>query len=436
MNDIYKQKAQKYKYKYLKLKTYFGEGGIYGEYQQQINPHGYPQNINPNPHGYPQNINPNQHGYPQHINPNQHQYPHGYQQQNKNQQNTFIKTLAEGGFGCVFRPPLIPPIILFDNTKQKYPFPPSSPDNIDFERYNNKGYVGKLMVSEEYEKEYKNFNIVRSITKNSNHIPELIFEGTIQNININSDCKLFNFKPNQKWGYIITSYVGERIADYINNNNIKLILTNLKDAITSVIKPLNDNGYVHYDINLGNITVKEDKVYFIDFGTLTNNNPITRNIDIIKLYILVNDLFKPQFSKLNLNIELISKVENICSKPIKTYNKIINYDHKNPNKSRQEIIMEFTQLTKYDENMYSKLMYDLDQIINLLPNNAALNQNIAVQNQNIAVQNQNIAVQKPNPNNCKDIESCNINSCNIKLTNIGDVNAAIEYYKQNCLKKI
>ena len=429
MNDIYKQKAQKYKYKYLKLKTYFGEGGnphgYQHGYQQQINPHGYQ-------HGYPQNINPNPHGYPQHINPNQHQYPHGYQQQNRNPQNTFIKTLAEGGFGCVFSPPLIPPIILFDNTKQKYP---SSPSNIDFERYNNKGYVGKLMVSEEYEKEYKNFNIVRSITKKSNHIPELIFAGTIQNININSDCRLLKLNPNSKWGYIITSHVGERIADYINNNNIKLILTNLKDAITSVIKPLNDNGYVHYDINLGNITVKEDKVYFIDFGTLENKNLITRNIDIIKLYILVNDLFKPQFSKLNLNKELISKVENICSEPIKTYNKIINYDHNNPNKSLQEIMMEITQLTKYDEKMYSKLMYDLDQIINLLPNNAPLNPNIAVQNPNNVPPNPNIAVQNPNPNKCKDIESCNINSCNIKLTNIGDVNAAIEYYKQNCLKK-
>ena len=97
--------------------------------------------------------------------------------------------------------------------------------------------------------------------------------------------------------------------------------------------------------------------------------------------------------------------------------------------------MEITQLTKYDEKMYSKLMYDLDQIINLLPNNAPLNPNIAVQNPNNVPPNPNIAVQNPNPNKCKDIESCNINSCNIKLTNIGDVNAAIEYYKQNCLKK-
>jgi hypothetical protein len=251
------------------------------------------------------------------------------------------------------------------------------------------------------------------------------------NININSDCGKLNINPNQEWGYIITSHVGEQILKYVNNNNISLILTNLKDAITSVIKPLNEKGYVHYDLNEGNITVKHNKVYIIDFGTLTNQ-PITRNVDIFKLYNIVFKLFS------QLDTNLMSKayelVKIICVPQIEKYNSILEYKHK-PNNANQ-----YMELIKYDENMYSTLMSNLDKIINLLPkpNNAPQNPNPnnAPQNPNpnIAPQNPNPnnAPQNPNSNKCNDIESCDINSCNIKLTNMEDVYTAIKYYKEYC----
>jgi tRNA A-37 threonylcarbamoyl transferase component Bud32 len=477
MSDIYKQKAQKYKYKYLKLKKeYYGGKHEYENqypypFQQDQYPYPFQQDQYPyqqqheyqQPHGHLQ-----QHGYLQNRNQQHgHLQQHGnhfevkqYQQQhfNRNQQNTNkIKKLAEGGFGCVF----CPPIIDFVGMKKVYPT-----NEINLEKYKKSDYVGKLMVLEEYKKEYKNFNKIIEITK-SDHIPELIFAGTLNNININSDCDQLNINPHQEWGYIITSHVGEQILKYVNNNNISLILTNLKDAITSVIKPLNEKGYVHYDLNEGNITVKHNKVYIIDFGTLTNQ-PITRNVDIFKLYNIVLKLFS------QLDTNLMSKayelVKIICEPQIKKYDSILKYNHK-PNNAN---IKQYMKLIEYDENMYSTLMSNLDKIINLLPkpnnapqkpnnapqkpNNAPQNPNpnIAPQNSkpnnapqnpnlNIAPQNPNpnIAPQNPNPNpnnalqnpnlnKCNDIKSCDINSCNIKLTNMEDVYKAIKYYKEYC----
>jgi hypothetical protein len=288
MSDIFEHKANKYKYKYLKLKKeYIGEGGVYNLAHPQF---AQPQFTQPQ-FAHPQFAQP-QFAQPQFAQPQfaQPQFAQPYGLFSNNQGQPYINTYREGGFGCVYYP-----LIIDFKMTQQYP-----QYSINLHELDKKDYVGKLMVYHEYLKELYNLIGVTNLTK-STHIPELKFAGTINDMNINSNCSKLTQFPNQKWGYIITSYVGTRIEDYpFDDKNIIIILKSLIDGINNFIKPLDKANFVHNDINTRNITVKKDKVYFIDFGLVIYNKYVPPYTDIKSLCNVLYELFFPSnFSKYN-----------------------------------------------------------------------------------------------------------------------------------------
>jgi len=101
----------------------------------------------------------------------------------------------------------------------------------------------------------------------------------IKNKNKSIDEKIYNclttkfskmIKSHEYYGYIITTKVGKSLDNLtindINKSNIKEILTNLSNGIKIFINKLYDEEYLHGDIKIPNMTIKDNQIYFIDFG--------------------------------------------------------------------------------------------------------------------------------------------------------------------------
>ena len=207
--------------------------------------------------------------------------------------NKFIRFIGSGGFGCVFSPPtLITPIV-----KQEYPL--NDKIDINSDQYDDK-YVAKILSCEKnaYKKEVELNMLIKEFDKGGNYTPEMIFAGymdseaimdSIQDIKKTDkelyECLHQKFKKNNHdyYGYIISTRVGKPFdnltTDDINESNIKDVLTSFSRGIRNFINKLYEQGYLHGDIKTPNMTIKDNNIYFIDFGltdkynkTLTDKN--------------------------------------------------------------------------------------------------------------------------------------------------------------------
>ena len=209
--------------------------------------------------------------------------------------NKFIKFIGAGGFGCVFSPPtLITPIV-----KQEYPL--NDKIDINSDQYDDK-YVAKILSCEKnvYKKEVNSNMLIKEFDKGGNYTPEMIFAGymerkvlmdyikTQRGKNTNTElyeCLHQKFKKNKHdyYGYIISTRVGKPFdnltTDDINESNIKDVLTSFSRGIRNFINKLYEQEYLHGDIKTPNMTIKDNNIYFIDFGltdkynkTLTDKN--------------------------------------------------------------------------------------------------------------------------------------------------------------------
>jgi hypothetical protein len=92
------------------------------------------------------------------------------------------------------------------------------------------------------------------------------------------ECLLQKFEknPNKHYGYIISTKVGKSFDKITSNefkrSSIKTILTSLRNGIDTFINNLYKKGMVHGDIKMGNMTLNNNKVYFIDFGLIHAHN--------------------------------------------------------------------------------------------------------------------------------------------------------------------
>jgi hypothetical protein len=197
-----------------------------------------------------------------------------------------FKFIGEGSYGCVFSPPtLITPII-----HKEYPLD----ENIDINNYDEK-YVAKILSckNNDYKKEFDSNMTIQKFDPRSEYTPKMIFAGYMnredlisfinKNKNKNDELiklyaclekKITNKRfPHDYYGYIITTKVGKSFDQLtindININNIKQVLTNLNEGNKNFINKLYKQEYVHGDIKMPNITLQNNKIYFIDFG-LTN----------------------------------------------------------------------------------------------------------------------------------------------------------------------
>ena len=200
----------------------------------------------------------------------------------------FINFIGEGGFGCVFSPPkLITPIV-----KQEYP--PNDKIDINIDQYDDK-YVAKILSFEKnaYTKEFASNMIIEIFDKDGNYTPKMIFAGhmdieafddflkKIRKENkelyecINPKFKKYRYKH---YGYIISTRVGKSFnnltTDDINESNIKDVLISFSRGIRNFINKLYEQEYLHGDIKTSNMTIKDNNIYFIDFGLTDKYNKI------------------------------------------------------------------------------------------------------------------------------------------------------------------
>jgi hypothetical protein len=304
MSDIYEQKAKKYKYKYLKLKKeYIGVGGVYPQvYGQAQYPQYGQQQYRQQQYGHPQYGQ--QQRFPQQTQaygqPQQQVYRPQPIQQDQIQKDfisfnkkTKIKYIGFGSFGCLISPPL-----LFNEIIKK-----DHPNHvIDIKAIeSNDNYIGKLLIydNDGYIKELKEFKKIITYDPEIKYTPKLIFAGYMDktklvpfirnlrdnnNNNNNNDqlqlytCLLQKFEknPNKHYGYIISTKVGKSFDKITSNefkrSSIKTILTSLRNGIDTFINNLYIKGMVHGDIKMGNMTLNDNKVYFIDFGFIHAHN--------------------------------------------------------------------------------------------------------------------------------------------------------------------
>jgi len=326
MNNIYAQKAKKYKYKYLQLKNeYNAVGGNY---------------------------------------------------------------LGEGAYGCIISPPYN--FDFKDNTQIIYQSPIDNIDNnIYNEKYVGKllncnaiSMFGNEYINSFYD-EYKELNDLNTIDPNANYRSKLVFaayindeqykkidtEYTNNRLIFNNHLLIFNKCLNNKinkkqtklndaneikekgksynLGYIISTKVGTSFdkiqLNKFNKKQIIQILTNLKESIQDLITTLYKQNLIHADIKFPNMTLDEKndfKVCFIDFGLMRN---ITVKTDIEKLNNIYEYYLYPDILYIYFHIIKIKQNTRITkSELIRLFNL---------NKNLKQIFKK----TKYNQTLLNKI---------------------------------------------------------------------------------
>ena len=206
-----------------------------------------------------------------------------------------FRFIGAGGFGCVFSPPkLITPLV-----QQEYP----KGGKININQYND-DYVAKILSCEKnvYKKEVNSNMLIKEFDKGGNYTPEMIFAGYMERKVLmdyikkqrgkNTNTELYNClydklnnNMHQYYGYIISTKVGKSCdnltIDDINKSNIKDVLTSFSKGIKIFINNLYDKEYLHGDIKIPNMTMKDNKIYFIDFGFTDIYTNILKNYPIV-----------------------------------------------------------------------------------------------------------------------------------------------------------
>ena len=162
--------------------------------------------------------------------------------------------IAQGGFGCVFYPP------------------------VKCNEYNTKDYISKIQIeSEQSENEIILGKMIENIPDYKFH-----FAPTVEKCNLNISkaelkgekrCKIFKTKKQEKFINLIMPYInGGAFGDFIAfNANPKLTLLVIINSFSHLLKSftiLQSNSICHFDIKSDNILIDEttNLPIIIDFG--------------------------------------------------------------------------------------------------------------------------------------------------------------------------
>ena len=254
--------------------------------------------------------------------------------------NKFIRFIGYGGYGCVFSPPRL----ITNIVKQEYPDPKIKPININ--TY-NEDYVAKILSCSEYsyKKEVESNMLIKKYDPKHIYTPEMIFAGYMNNRHLQnfideqritnkdeeltklyqclSEKLILNYEFYEFYGYIIYTRIGKSCEnltkDDINQQNIKEVLKNYSLAIKYFINELYKKDYIHGDIKTPNMTLKDNKIYFIDFGLTMNynekiaNKPKVLNLSKSVNYPIILQLFNNIYDSIFNNLtkkEYLQLLEN------------------------------------------------------------------------------------------------------------------------------
>jgi hypothetical protein len=363
MNDIYKQKAKKYKYKYLKLKNDYIGGVIDSSWLSWLS----------------------------------------------NRTTYFnFEYIGSGGYGCIISPPF--QFNIQNDNKDNILYPPEKIISDDI--YKDIKYVGKLLSCDKgsFQTEINEFLKINKIDPEAQHRSQLIFAAYYNRKELTKkltkrfyngkqirklwDClnekNLFKEEKNpdnqpyikdlknpcnenDNYGYIISTKVGTSFDKIdlgkFNKDEIITILTNLKESIKDLIVKLYDDGSIHGDLKLANMTLDNNyKVSFIDFGFVTKINEII-NItnasgnhqcsDIIYIFMKIIDNFSPFFNINNMtSLDLINKINSI-NQPIRK-SELIELINKSENEKKNTILPQLLSSTTLSFIDYSCFFQSLE----------------------------------------------------------------------------
>ena len=270
-------------------------------------------------------------------------------------------------YSCVLHPPiqfknnlilnLIP--LQFKNnpivTSKQYNYNLKTNKNFYTEKY-----IGKILRIFWYLIELEQYIKIEELQIISKHIPKLIFAGIIDKSEIQNR---FHFQDTFKYkkcfdkkqldesqvGYIITNYLGNTIEYLLKSNidiNIKSILTSLISGINEFISKIYTHNIIHCDIHLGNLTLNNNTVCFIDFGTM-------HHIHKLNKYIPYQPINHNDINQFYMNIYKYSR-----NTPF-----ILSYLYNNKNNRRNIINSIINNLPKYKNNIqFNEIRVHYDNI--------------------------------------------------------------------------
>jgi len=416
MSDIYAQKAQKYKYKYLKLKKqYIAEGGLWENlFKQEQKPPDTKtlavqqpffdmamqfteQLVQPVVKPVVQVAENVAKFFEPVVTPVVKFIEYVVSPVAKSVTKKDIKQIidtieydfefiGEGGFGCVISPPL-----QFNNTI----YIKNLLNNEDLKKiFTSNEYVGKLLTCDynEFNKEYDEFLKLDEIDKNANHRSKLIFaaymsieeldkklisllenvknEKTKEQIEkfhnclINPNKKIIKDSSNKNYGYIISTRVGKSLTVVLkkynfsdNKDQIIIFFKKLKESIKDLIQKLYDKDFIHGDIKFDNMTMTLNNK-----GEIDDNSKICFiDFGLMQKYTdeekIFNQSLNHQYPDI-LYIFYILKHKYNKTQKIKKLELITSLNNlKRPNSIQQPLLLRQTKLYKID---YSCFFHSLE----------------------------------------------------------------------------
>ena len=118
--------------------------------------------------------------------------------------------------------------------------------------------------------------------------------------NILDDNMLVLFQGKKESDFLISTYNGKDLYkefkdEYYAEQKIKTKYAVITTQILELLHTINKNDIFHNDIKLANITIKDEKVYLIDFGLLTKEKSINGSLISMSFNGVINTLINYKY---------------------------------------------------------------------------------------------------------------------------------------------
>jgi serine/threonine protein kinase len=123
------------------------------------------------------------------------------------------------------------------------------------------------------------------------------------------DDMLVSFQGKIPNDFLISKYNGKDLyQEFSSNNKTKKEYADVTIQLLELLHKINSNVIFHNDIKLGNITIRDDKVYLIDFGLLTKGISHMGSLISMSFNGLIGLLIEYKYNEYNETFHELQKV--------------------------------------------------------------------------------------------------------------------------------